>query len=102
MNKGLALPEDLSPLVTHHETTEILGGVGLKITFKNGYTASIINHEYSYGGPQGLYELAVMRDGVICYDTPITDNVIGWLSPSDVIRLARDVAALPGIQSITQ
>ncbi|WP_279018525.1 hypothetical protein [Megasphaera elsdenii] len=29
--------------------------------FKNGYVASVIRGPYSYGGPQGLYELAVLR-----------------------------------------
>jgi hypothetical protein len=31
-----------------------------------------------------LYELAVFKDGEICYDTPITDDVIGYLRPEDV------------------
>jgi len=37
--------------------------------FPNGYGASVICNPYSYGGARGLYELAVLRNGHICYDT---------------------------------
>lgn len=33
----------------------------------------------SYGGDSGLLELAVLRHGRLCYDTPITNDVIGYL-----------------------
>ena len=45
------------------------------------------------------YELAVLcTDGEglrITYDTPITDDVIGWLTPERVSELMAQVAALP-------
>lgn len=63
--------------------------------FPNGYVASVIRGPWTYGGDRGLYELAVMRDGVVVYDTPITDDVIGYLQPDDVTRLLADIAALP-------
>ena len=53
--------------------------------FSNGYGASVICNEFSYGGDQGLKELAVLdsnRD--ITCDTPITNDVIGYLSDSAV------------------
>jgi hypothetical protein len=28
--------------------------------------------------------LAIFKDGEICYDTPITDDVIGYLTEDDV------------------
>ena len=31
------------------------------IFFPNGFGASVISGKYSYGGPEGLYELAVLR-----------------------------------------
>lgn len=62
-----------------------LNGVISRITFDNGYGASVVKHEFSYGGPAGLYELAVLhKDGELTYDTPITDDVIGYLRPEDV------------------
>ena len=55
------------------------------VQFPNGYGASIVQGEHTYGGKDGLYELAVFgEDGHITYDTPITDDVIGYLTEQDV------------------
>lgn len=62
--------------------------------FKNGYGASVIQTEYSYGGKQGLYELAVLRDDSIVYDTPITDDVLGYLSQEEVLKVLKDIDEL--------
>jgi hypothetical protein len=43
-----------------------------------------VKSPHTYGGDRGLYELAIFKDGEICYDTPITDDVIGYLRPEDV------------------
>ena len=55
------------------------------VQFPNGYGASIVKGEYTYGGKQGLYEIAIFgKDGQITYSTPITDDVLGYLSEEDV------------------
>ena len=55
------------------------------VQFPNGYGASIVQGEHTYGGKDGLYELAVFgKDGHITYDTPITDDVLGYLTEQDV------------------
>ena len=59
-------------------------GVTSRTKFENGYEASVVKSEYSYGGKDGLYELAIFKDGEICYDTPITDDVIGYLTMQEV------------------
>jgi len=59
-------------------------GIQARIFFDNGYGASVIKSPHSYGGNQGLYELAVIKDNAIRYDTPITDDVIGYLTEDDV------------------
>lgn len=60
-------------------------GVAGKIMFDNGYGASVVCGDITYGGKKGLYELAVLnKDGKLTYDTPITDNVIGYLTPEQV------------------
>ena len=61
-------------------------GIQARINFDNGYGASVIKSPYSYGGNQGLYELAVIKDNAICYDTPITDDVIGYLTEDEVTK----------------
>jgi hypothetical protein len=69
--------------------TQINGGIQAIVKFENNHGASVIKHEHSYGGKQGLYELAVIKydengDWDICYDTPITDDVLGYLTEDDV------------------
>jgi hypothetical protein len=60
-------------------------GVQARINFDNGYGASVVSHEFSYGGKSGLYELAVLdKDGNITYDTPVTNDVIGHLTSENV------------------
>jgi hypothetical protein len=59
-------------------------GFTSRTKFKNGYEASVVKSEYSYGGRDGLYELAVFKDGEITYDSPITDDVIGYLTEQEV------------------
>jgi len=62
----------------------LTGGVYDHIIFDNGYGASIVRTPYSCGGKDGLYELAVLYNGEITYNTTITDNVLGHLSEDDV------------------
>jgi hypothetical protein len=39
----------------------------------------------SYGGKLGLYELAILdKGGDLTYDTPVTNDVIGYLTPEEV------------------
>lgn len=71
------------------------GGVGARLTFPNGYTASVVRGDNTYGGRSGLYELAVLHDGRIVYDTPITSDVLGHLTEGDVTERLNEVAALP-------
>jgi len=62
-------------------------GIVSRTTFRNGYEASVVKSDHSYGGKEGLYELAIFKDGEICYDTPITDDVIGYLTIQEVTDL---------------
>ena len=64
--------------------------------FPNGYGASVVRNTYSYGNESGLMELAVLGpDGSLCYTTPITENVLGYLTPEDVESTLDAIAALP-------
>lgn len=82
--------------MTHKPTTtrEFLDGEQRLFHFANGYTASVICNERSYGYEDGLFELAVLRDDKVVYDTPITDDVVGWLTEDEVQALLTRIEAL--------
>ena len=72
-----------------------LDGVVSRITFDNGYGASVVKHQYSYGGNDGLYEFAVLyKDGELCYETTITNDVIGYLREIDVTDVMEKIQQL--------
>jgi hypothetical protein len=67
------------------------------------YGASVIRHSGSYGYPNN-YELAVIEfvdaersDWSICYDTPITNDVVGHLTPEEVQTTLAQIDALRGV-----
>jgi hypothetical protein len=81
-----------------------LGGTHDLYQFENGYGASVVRGDFSYGGSEGFFELAVLKGGRLCYSTPIqdlgiTDDVIGWLTDRKVQNLLRKIAALPKAES---
>ena len=52
---------------------------------------SVIRSSMTYGGSEGLFELAMLRNDKCCYDTPITNDVRGWLEVEDVLDILEDV-----------
>jgi hypothetical protein len=72
-----------------------IGSKQSRIMFPNGYGVSVVQGWFSYGGDQGLYELAVLdADGALTYETPVTDDVVGWLSEDAVTELMLKVQQL--------
>ena len=70
-------------------------GIQCRIEFSNGYGASIVKGPYTYGGRDGLFELAVLgSDGGISYDTPITDDVVGYLTEDGITALLAEIELL--------
>lgn len=69
--------------------------------FINGYGISIIKHDDSYGRADNKWEIAVLKGDELCYDTPITDDVIGWLTGPEVLDYACKIAALPAVDRLT-
>ena len=87
--------EDLKPEAHPNEP----GAMQAKIFFPNGYGASVISGAdcfYTNGNLE--HELAVIKGNAegwsLCYETPITGDVIGHLLPGDVERVLNEIAAL--------
>jgi len=57
------------------------------LEFDNGYGISVITGYGAYGSTDAPYEIAVLKDGGICYDTEITSDVIGYLTPDRVTKI---------------
>ena len=74
------------------------GGIRKLFKFDNGYGASLVKNPYSYGYDQGLWELAVLKNGELCYDTPITDDVIGYLNDPEADAILHNIADLPPVK----
>jgi hypothetical protein len=79
-----------------------MGGIQKIYRFPNGYGASVIRFSFSHGGDKGLWELGVVEfygegdwDYRLTYETPVTDDVEGYLPRADVGRLLREIEALP-------
>lgn len=77
------------------------GGIQKIYRFPNGYGASVVRHQFSYGADRGLWELGVIKfngpewsDFKLNYDTHITSDVLGHLSETDVIDMLKQIEAL--------
>ena len=73
---------------------EAFNGTHRIFSFPNSpYEASVIDYE-SLGGTAGLFELAVYKNGKICYTSGITKDVIGHLTEEEVQKLIKRRADL--------
>lgn len=93
-----ARPANLAELYT-----EELTGEQRLYRFDNGFGASVVRSLGTYGAEAGQWELAVVvwkgDDFDITYDTPIADDVIGWLDDDEVQEKLRAIRDLPGAVS---
>jgi len=73
-----------------------LNGVQCRIQFDNGYGASIVRHNFSYGNEYGLYELAVLdKEGHLHYDNSVAKgDVIGYLTEEKITEILKQIQEL--------
>jgi len=92
----LYVPVDARPLES--------GAIQKIYRFANGYGASVVKGDHTYGGEEGLWELAVIifakgtdnnHTYQLVYDTPITQDVEGNLNDDEVEKLLDQIMYLP-------
>ena len=88
LNELMAITKDAK--ITDHSNSYMQR---IRIMFTNGYGASIIKGDGSYGT-----ELAVITSEGLCYDTNITDDVIGNIENLEELNgYLERIKALPSI-----
>ena len=65
------------------------------VLFPNHYGISFVEGGISYGLEAAILKYDELNDDWdVCYDTPITDDVIGYMNEEDIIPLCKRVAEL--------
>ena len=64
-----------------------------KMEFDNKYGISVVNGQGAYCS-EGTYEVGVLFEGALTYDTHITNDVIGYLSDADVKSTLKEIEQL--------
>jgi len=75
-------------------------GVQLVFKFPNRYGASLIQGPFTYGGPEGLFEVGIIRfvaedDFELDYDVLFEEGVVGYLAPEECLDLFDEIYNLP-------
>jgi len=81
--------------------TDVPKGVQAVLDFGK-YELSIVQHSFSYGGKQGLYEIAVFEDARQIELPGITapgDTVKGFLTEADVDAIIYKLYTITGIEA---
>jgi len=63
-------------------------------TFENGYGVSVVFGSCFYSNGIDNYEVAVLFNGSIAYDTGMTDDVMGYLTEDEVSEMMLKVEKL--------
>jgi len=84
------------------DTSKYHKGIQLVLDFKK-YELSVVKHDGSYGGTQGLFEIMV-RDASGGVELPgITepgDTVKGWLTLEDVSVICKKLMSITGVEPV--
>jgi len=92
---GLNLGDDLLQYVT--AVGEDIATKRLEFTFPNGFGASVVKGAFTFGGRDGLFEVGILKDGIL-----LTDHIYGRLLPERVVELLQIILTFdPNSEEIT-
>jgi hypothetical protein len=69
-------------------------GLHAKMNFENNYGVSVVKFNGSYGYDDDLWEVAILYNGSLTYNTHITDDVLGYQTEDDVTNIMKQVQEL--------
>lgn len=64
------------------------------LNFDNGYGVSVLFGKSFYSNGVDKFELAVLKDGKLCFDTHITNEVVGYINSDKVTELMKLIQKL--------
>lgn len=64
------------------------------LNFDNGYGVSVLFGKSFYSNGVDTFELAVLKDGKLCFDTHITNEVVGYINSDKVTELMKLIQKL--------
>jgi len=93
-------PHPVEPKEGVYRRYQFPNGFGLSVVrFKlpfRGIIPGIVENEYgSYTNNEKEWECAVTYEGHLCYDTPITSDVLGYQTEDDVEKVLQELAKYP-------
>lgn len=68
------------------------------LEFDNGYGVSVLLGDLFYSNGVDTYEVAVLANDYICYDTPITDDVVGYITEDEVTEIMEKLQSYKSIK----
>ena len=64
------------------------------MNFENGFGVSVLIGSCFYSNGVDSYEVAVLKNGDLCYDSGLTEDVFGRLSAREVTKIMKQVQQL--------
>lgn len=58
------------------------------INFDNGYGVSVVRGKYFYCN-DNTYEVAILKDGDLCFDTPIASSVLAYRTKDQITKIMK-------------
>lgn len=71
----------------------VQGGIIAQESFNNSYGVSVVRFNGAYAD-ENTFEVAILKNGNLCYTTEITDDVLGYQSESDINEVMKLVQEL--------
>ena len=78
----------------HHIAKICKGAKQATMNFENGFGVSVLIGSCFYSNGVDSYEVAVLKNGDLCYDSGLTEDVFGRLSAREVTKIMKQVQQL--------